>query len=62
MNKVLIGALVLVGVAAVAYYLSDPDRANEQLGDLKDKASDAFDKAKNTLNREADRNRETGRI
>lgn len=52
MNKILVGALVCAAVAAVVYYLNDPEKVNDQLGDLKDKASDAFDKTKNAFNRQ----------
>ena len=49
MKKILLGALVCAAVAGVVYYLNNPEKVNEQLGDLKDKASDAFDKVKDSL-------------
>ncbi|HWJ92561.1 MAG TPA: YtxH domain-containing protein [Flavisolibacter sp.] len=49
MKKILLGALVCAAVAGVVYYLNNPEKFNEQLGDLKDKASDAFDKVKDGL-------------
>lgn len=52
MNKILIGALVCAAVAGLIYYLNDPEKVNDQLGDLKDKASDAFDRTKNAFNRQ----------
>jgi gas vesicle protein len=45
MKKILLGALVCAAVAGVVYYLNDPEKFNEKLGDLKDKANDAFDSA-----------------
>jgi hypothetical protein len=49
MKKILLGALVCAAVAGVIYYLNDPDKVNDQLSDLKDKANDAFGKVKDSL-------------
>lgn len=46
MKKILIGALVCAAVAGVVYYLSDPEKFNDTVGDLKKKATDTFDKIK----------------
>ena len=51
MKKILIGALVCAAVAGVVYYLSDPDKFNDTVGDLKKKATDTFDKVKDGLNK-----------
>jgi hypothetical protein len=53
MNKILLGALVCAAIAGVVYYMNNPEKVNDQLGDLKDKASDALDKTKNAFNRQA---------
>ena len=49
MKKILIGALVCAAVAGVVYYLSDPEKFNDTVGDLKKKATDTFDKVKESL-------------
>lgn len=49
MKKILIGALVCAAVAGVVYYLSDPEKFNDTVGDLKKKATDTFDKVKDGL-------------
>jgi hypothetical protein len=54
MNKILLGALVCVAVAGVVYYLNNPEKVNDQLSGLKDKASDALGKAKDSLGKKAD--------
>jgi gas vesicle protein len=46
MKKILVGALVCAAVAAIVYYLNDPEKFNETVDDLKDKAKDALGKAK----------------
>ena len=51
MKKILIGALVCAAVAGVVYYLSDPDKFNDTVGDLKKKATDTFDKVKDGLSK-----------
>jgi len=49
MKKILIGALVCAAVAGVVYYLSDPEKFNDTVGDLKKKATDTFDKVKDGI-------------
>lgn len=49
MKKILIGALVCAAVAGVVYYLQDPEKFNDTVGDLKKKATDTFDKVKDGL-------------
>ena len=49
MKKILIGALVCAAVAGVVYYLSEPEKFNDTVGDLKKKATDTFDKVKDGL-------------
>ena len=49
MKKILIGALVCAAVAGVVYYLSDPEKFNDTVGDLKKKATDTFDKVKDGM-------------
>ena len=51
MKKILIGALVCAAVAGVVYYLSDPEKFNDTVGDLKKKATDTFDKVKDGFNK-----------
>lgn len=51
MKKILIGALVCAAVAGVVYYLSDPEKFNDTVGDLKKKATDTFDKVKDGLSK-----------
>ena len=51
MKKILIGALVCAAVAGVVYYLSDPEKFNDTVGDLKKKATDAFDKVKDGVSK-----------
>lgn len=53
MKKILIGALVCAAVAGVVYYLRDPEKFNDTVGDLKKKATDAFDKVKDGLGKSA---------
>ena len=53
MKKILLGALVCAAVAGVVYYLNNPEKVKDQLGSLKDKASDALDKTKNAFNKQA---------
>lgn len=49
MKKILIGALVCAAVAGVVYYLTDPEKFNDTVGDLKKKATDTYDKVKDGL-------------
>ena len=49
MKKILIGALVCAAVAGVVYYLNDPEKFNDTVDDLKDKAKDALGKAKKSF-------------
>jgi hypothetical protein len=49
MKKILLGALVCAAVAGVVYYLNDPQKFNDTLGDLKDKANDALKKVKDGI-------------
>ncbi len=51
MKKILIGALVCAAVAGVVFYLQDPERFNDTVDDLKDKADDLISKAKSGLHR-----------
>jgi hypothetical protein len=51
MKKILIGALVCAAVAGVVYYLNDPEKFNDTVGDLKKKATDTFDKVKEGINK-----------
>ena len=53
MKKILIGALVCAAVAGVVYYLRDPEKFNDTVGDLKKKATDAFDKVKDGIGKSA---------
>lgn len=46
MKKILLGALVCAAVAGVVYYLTDPEKFNDTVADLKDKANDALKKVK----------------
>lgn len=54
MKTMIVGALVCAAVAGVVFYLYNQDEVNSQLGDLKDKASGALDKAKNNFSQKAD--------
>lgn len=47
MKKILLGALVTAAVAGVVYYLYEPEKFNDTLGDLRDKADDILGKARN---------------
>lgn len=47
MKKILVGALVCAAVAGIVFYLNDPEKFNDTVDDLKDKAKDALGKAKN---------------
>jgi hypothetical protein len=49
MKKILVGALVCAAVAGVVYYLNDPEKFQDTVGDLKKKATDAFDKVKDGM-------------
>lgn len=49
MKKILIGALVCAAVAGVVYYLNDPEKFQDTVGDLKKKATDTFDKMKDGM-------------
>jgi hypothetical protein len=49
MKKILLGALVCAAVAGVVYYLNDPEKFSDTLGDLKDKANDALKKVKDGI-------------
>jgi ElaB/YqjD/DUF883 family membrane-anchored ribosome-binding protein len=51
MKKILLGALVCAAVAGVVYYLNDPEKFNDKLSDLKNKASDALDKVKDGMSK-----------
>lgn len=46
MNKILLGALVCAAAAGVVFYLTNPEKFNEIVDDLKGKADDALDKVK----------------
>lgn len=46
MKKILLGALVCAAVAGVVYYLNDPEKFQETVDDLKNKADDAYGKVK----------------
>ena len=48
MKKILIGALVCAAAAGVVFYLTNPDKFNEVVDDLKNKADDALGKVKDT--------------
>lgn len=54
MNKIILGILVGAAVAGIVYYLNDPEEAKSKLDDLKNKANDAFDSAKDYLSKKAD--------
>ena len=47
MKKILVGALVCAAVAGIVFYLNDTEKFNDTVDDLKGKAKDALDKAKN---------------
>lgn len=51
MKKILLGALVCAAVAGVVFYLYDPEKFNETVDDLKDKADDAFNKVKDKVSK-----------
>lgn len=51
MNKVLLGALVCAAVAGVVLYLINPEKFSDTVDDLKNKADDAFTKAKDKLSK-----------
>ena len=46
MNKILLGAIVCAAAAGVVFYLTNPEKFNEIVDDLKGKADDALDKVK----------------
>jgi hypothetical protein len=46
MKKILLGALVCAAVAGLVFYLRDPEKFEEVVDDLKDKAGDALSKVK----------------
>jgi hypothetical protein len=48
MKKILIGALVCAAAAGVVFYLTNPEKFNEVVDDLKNKADDALGKVKDT--------------
>lgn len=55
MSKILIGALVCAAVAGVVYYVyNNQEEVEEQLGSLKDKASDALGKAKKQFSKQSE--------
>lgn len=54
MGKILLGALIGAAVAGVVYYVYHTEEVDNQLGNLKDKASDALDKAKSIFTKRAD--------
>jgi hypothetical protein len=49
MGKILLGVLIGAAVAGAIYYYYNQEDVNEQLGDLKNKASDALGKVKDTI-------------
>ncbi|MBD0289183.1 MAG: hypothetical protein M3342_08310 [Bacteroidota bacterium] len=49
MNKILLGALIVVAVAGVVYYLYDPESFTDTVDDLRNKADDAYSKVKDKL-------------
>jgi hypothetical protein len=49
MKKILLGALVCAAVAGVVYYLNDPEKFSDTLGDLKSKANEALKKVKDGM-------------
>ena len=51
MKKILLGALVCAAVAGVVYYLYDPEKVKDTLGDLRDKADDALTKVKDRFSK-----------
>ncbi|MBD0365614.1 MAG: YtxH domain-containing protein [Flavisolibacter sp.] len=51
MNKILLGALIVVAVAGVVYYLYDPESFKDTVDDLKNKADDAYTKVKDKLSK-----------
>jgi len=53
MNKILAGALIGAVVAGAIYYFYNQEEVEEQLGHLKDKASDTLDKLKNKYGKQA---------
>jgi hypothetical protein len=48
MKKILLGAVVCAAVSGVVFYLRDPEKFEEIVDDLKDKANDALAKVKET--------------
>ena len=48
MNKILLGALVCAAAAGVVFYLTNPEKFQEVVDDLKGKADDAMSKVKET--------------
>ena len=51
MKKILVGALVCAAVAGVVFYLTNPEKFNDTIDDLKDKADDALAKAKKSFSK-----------
>jgi hypothetical protein len=49
MKKILVGALVCAAVAGIVFYLTDPEKFSDTVDDLKGKAKDGFDKAKDAI-------------
>ena len=54
MNKILAGVIIGAAIAGVVYYMYNQEEVDEQLGNLKDKASDALDKLKNKYGKQAE--------
>jgi hypothetical protein len=52
MKKILIGALVCAAVAGVVFYLKDPEKFNDTVDDLKNKADDALSKVKSSVSKQ----------
>ncbi len=48
MKKILLGAVVCAAAAGVVFYLTNPEKFNEILDDLKAKGDDALSKVKDT--------------
>ena len=48
MKKILLGAVVCAAAAGVVFYLTNPEKFNEVVDDLKGKADDALSKVKDT--------------
>ncbi len=51
MKKILLGAVVCAAAAGVVFYLTNPEKFNEILDDLKAKGDDALSKVKDTWER-----------